>query len=108
MWSKEEQCAKFWSEHHVSEDFDLFMRLAAHGRIGRYVTYTGNGFQVRIMTESRLSASSPPAVPTASIWLMKQKLLGFFGFIDRKHPLPLPIACTVTYTGDGFLVCGTA
>ena len=36
---------KFWSEAHVSEDFDLALRLQARGYIGRYCTYTGNGFQ---------------------------------------------------------------
>ncbi|CAM9426416.1 unnamed protein product [Phaeothamnion confervicola] len=36
---------KFWSEKHVSEDFDLALRLQAHGFVGRYCTYTGNGFQ---------------------------------------------------------------
>ncbi|CAM9679092.1 unnamed protein product [Scytosiphon promiscuus] len=36
---------KFWSEAHVSEDFDLALRLQAQGYIGRYCTYTGDGFQ---------------------------------------------------------------
>ncbi|CAM9302470.1 unnamed protein product [Pylaiella littoralis] len=36
---------KFWSESHVSEDFDLALRLQARGYIGRYCTYTGDGFQ---------------------------------------------------------------
>ncbi|CBJ27221.1 conserved unknown protein [Ectocarpus siliculosus] len=36
---------KFWSEAHVSEDFDLALRLQARGYIGRYCTYTGEGFQ---------------------------------------------------------------
>lgn len=36
---------KFWSERHVSEDFDLALRLQARGYIGRYCTYTGDGFQ---------------------------------------------------------------
>lgn len=36
---------KFWSEKHVSEDFDLALRLQARGYIGRYCTYTGDGFQ---------------------------------------------------------------
>jgi Glycosyl transferase family group 2 len=36
---------KFWSESHVSEDFDLSMRLQSAGYIGRYALYTGDGFQ---------------------------------------------------------------
>ena len=30
----------WWSESHVSEDFDCALRLMAHGFYGRYVTYT--------------------------------------------------------------------
>jgi Glycosyl transferase family group 2 len=36
---------KYWSESHVSEDFDLSMRLQSAGYIGRYALYTGDGFQ---------------------------------------------------------------
>jgi cellulose synthase/poly-beta-1,6-N-acetylglucosamine synthase-like glycosyltransferase len=36
---------KFWRESHVSEDFDLSMRLQSAGYIGRYALYTGDGFQ---------------------------------------------------------------
>lgn len=32
---------KYWSECHVSEDFDMYTRLASVGSFGRYVTYTG-------------------------------------------------------------------
>lgn len=35
----------FWSEETVSEDFDLFIRLACTNKFGRYITYTGNEFQ---------------------------------------------------------------
>jgi len=36
---------KFWSESHVSEDFDLSLRLQSKGYIGRYAMYCGMGFQ---------------------------------------------------------------
>jgi hypothetical protein len=36
---------KFWSEDRVSEDFDMFIRLASINQFGRYVMYTGSGFQ---------------------------------------------------------------
>jgi hypothetical protein len=36
---------KFWSESHVSEDFDLSLRLQSAGYIGRYAMYTGPDFQ---------------------------------------------------------------
>ncbi len=51
-WSAIEECAfadaadgkvKFWSEAHVSEDFDMSVRLQIRGYIGRYISYTGAG-----------------------------------------------------------------
>ena len=47
-WSSIKQVSDgktFWSEQAVSEDFDMFMRLASNNLFGRYVTYTGNGFE---------------------------------------------------------------
>ncbi|CAD7697829.1 unnamed protein product [Ostreobium quekettii] len=53
-WSAMKECAyideadfqqKFWSENHVSEDFDMALRFQVKGFHGRYVTYTGPGFQ---------------------------------------------------------------
>lgn len=35
----------YWAEDRVSEDFDLSLRLLTHNYIGRYITYTGTGFQ---------------------------------------------------------------
>jgi hypothetical protein len=34
---------KVWSEAHVSEDFDMSVRLQIRGYIGRYIAYTGTG-----------------------------------------------------------------
>jgi len=51
-WSAIKDCAftdpedgqlKFWSEAHVSEDFDMSVRMQIRNYIGRYVAYTGNG-----------------------------------------------------------------
>lgn len=36
---------KFWSESHVSEDFELSLRLQAAGYSLRFASYTGEGFQ---------------------------------------------------------------
>jgi hypothetical protein len=36
---------KFWGEDSVSEDFDMYIRLASVGSFGRYVMYTGEEFQ---------------------------------------------------------------
>lgn len=35
----------FWSENCVSEDFDLFIKLANEGKFGRFVMYTGPEFK---------------------------------------------------------------
>ncbi|KAI5922713.1 glycosyl transferase family group 2-domain-containing protein [Camillea tinctor] len=36
---------KFWSESHVSEDFDMSLRLQCAGYDIRFASYTGDGFQ---------------------------------------------------------------
>ncbi|KAI0387103.1 glycosyl transferase family group 2-domain-containing protein [Hypomontagnella monticulosa] len=36
---------KFWSESHVSEDFDMALRLQCAGYDLRFASYTGDGFQ---------------------------------------------------------------
>ncbi|KAK6537028.1 hypothetical protein TWF281_001231 [Arthrobotrys megalospora] len=36
---------KFWSESHVSEDFDMSLRLQVNGYTIRLAAYTGDGFQ---------------------------------------------------------------
>ncbi|KAK6607980.1 hypothetical protein H4I96_04215 [Botrytis cinerea] len=36
---------KFWSESHVSEDFDMSLRLQVNEYIIRYAAYTGDGFK---------------------------------------------------------------
>lgn len=36
---------KFWSESHVSEDFDMSLRLQIHGYVIRLAAYTGDGFK---------------------------------------------------------------
>jgi hypothetical protein len=36
---------KVWGEDSVSEDFDMYIRLASVGCLGRYVMYTGEEFQ---------------------------------------------------------------
>lgn len=36
---------KYWSESHVSEDFDMALRLQGAGYLLRFATYSGGGFQ---------------------------------------------------------------
>eukprot|EP00898_Chlorokybus_atmophyticus_P006347 jgi/Chlat1/6713/Chrsp50S06422 len=42
---QEDGVTKYWSESHVSEDFDMALRLQSHGYIGRYITFTGPNFK---------------------------------------------------------------
>ncbi|KAI8800138.1 glycosyl transferase family group 2-domain-containing protein [Cladochytrium replicatum] len=42
---EEDDVLKYWSESHVSEDFDMSLRLQIRGYIIRYAAYTGPGFQ---------------------------------------------------------------
>lgn len=41
----DDQVRKIWSESHVSEDFDMALRLLMAGYITRWATYSNNGFE---------------------------------------------------------------
>jgi hypothetical protein len=45
FYDEHDKRQKFWSEDHVSEDFDLYIRLASINEFGRYDMYTGDEFQ---------------------------------------------------------------
>ncbi|KAI8838090.1 glycosyl transferase family group 2-domain-containing protein [Chytridium lagenaria] len=42
---EEDSVTKYWSESHVSEDFDMSLRLQIKGYTIRYAAYCGDGFQ---------------------------------------------------------------
>ncbi|KAI3322452.1 glycosyl transferase family group 2-domain-containing protein [Xylariaceae sp. AK1471] len=44
-YQDEDGYEKFWSESHVSEDFDMSLRLQCAGYSCRFASYTGDGFQ---------------------------------------------------------------
>jgi len=44
-YTDEDGYEKFWSESHVSEDFDMALRLQMAGYALRYVSYMGDGFK---------------------------------------------------------------
>jgi len=44
-YEDEDGYEKFWSESHVSEDFDMSLRLQVAGYIIRLGAYTGDGFK---------------------------------------------------------------
>ncbi|RYP89456.1 hypothetical protein DL769_000007 [Monosporascus sp. CRB-8-3] len=44
-YEDEDGYEKYWSESHVSEDFDMSLRLQCAGYILRFATYTGEGFK---------------------------------------------------------------
>ena len=44
-FTDEDGYEKFWSESHVSEDFDMALRLQVAGYTLRYASYTGDGFK---------------------------------------------------------------
>lgn len=45
VYEDEDGYEKFWSESHVSEDFDMSLRLQTSGYLCRLGTYTGDGFK---------------------------------------------------------------
>ena len=44
-FTDEDGYEKYWSESHVSEDFDIALRLQVAGYTLRYASYTGDGFK---------------------------------------------------------------
>ncbi|KAK4193139.1 glucans biosynthesis glucosyltransferase H [Podospora australis] len=44
-YTDEDGYEKYWSESHVSEDFDMSLRLQVAGYTLRYASYTGDGFK---------------------------------------------------------------
>ncbi|KXJ92069.1 glycosyl transferase family group 2-domain-containing protein, partial [Microdochium bolleyi] len=44
-YQDEDGYEKFWSESHVSEDFDMSLRVQVAGYITRFAAYTGEGFK---------------------------------------------------------------
>ncbi|KAL2162602.1 hypothetical protein VTH06DRAFT_6438 [Thermothelomyces fergusii] len=44
-YTDEDGYEKYWSESHVSEDFDISLRLQVAGYTLRYASYTGDGFK---------------------------------------------------------------
>ncbi|KAJ3154560.1 hypothetical protein HK101_001612 [Irineochytrium annulatum] len=42
---EEDDVVKYWSESHVSEDFDMALRLQVKGYLVRFAAYCGDGFQ---------------------------------------------------------------
>ncbi|CZT41339.1 uncharacterized protein RSE6_01065 [Rhynchosporium secalis] len=45
VYKDEDEYEKFWSESHVSEDFDMSLRLQVEGYTIRLASYTGDGFK---------------------------------------------------------------
>ncbi|KAI9809406.1 MAG: hypothetical protein M1826_003919 [Phylliscum demangeonii] len=45
VYTDEDGYEKFWSESHVSEDFDMALRLQCLGYLIRFGAYTGDGFK---------------------------------------------------------------
>jgi len=45
VYEDEDGYEKFWSESHVSEDFDMSLRLQVAGYTVRLGSYTGDGFK---------------------------------------------------------------
>lgn len=45
VYTDEDGYEKFWSESHVSEDFDMALRLQVNGYSIRFGAYTGQGFK---------------------------------------------------------------
>ncbi|VBB18155.1 hypothetical protein YASMINEVIRUS_618 [Yasminevirus sp. GU-2018] len=92
----------FWSEEHVSEDFDFSMRLQAEGFVTRYITYCGEGFMEGVSLDvlEEISRLKKYSYGTSEImfnpiryWLSK----GIFGNVFKRYIFSKNISLSAKY-----------
>lgn len=106
---------KFWSESHVSEDFDMSLRLQCAGYICRFGSYTGDGFQegVSLTVYDELARWEKYAYGCNELlfhplkyWLTKGPITPLFRkFITSNIHLPKKITIC-TYIGTYYAIGG--
>lgn len=101
---KDERTMKryYWSEEHVSEDFDFSMRLQSKGFITRYVSYCGEGFMegVSLNVLEEISRLKKYAYGTNEIMLIPIRewyRKGVFSNVFKRYIFSDKIGLTAKY-----------
>ncbi|OZJ02269.1 hypothetical protein BZG36_05156 [Bifiguratus adelaidae] len=105
---EEDGVRKIWSESHVSEDFDIALRLQIAGYVCRYATYSNNMFKGRELIFHPLYKwiYKGPFTPLFRKFLFSNMMLhskiGILGYIGSYYA----ISCSIWLTLLGYFLCG--
>ncbi|GAB1315061.1 Glycosyl transferase family group 2-domain-containing protein [Madurella fahalii] len=112
-YTDEDGYEKYWSESHVSEDFDMSLRLQVAGYTLRYASYTGDGFKegVSLTVYDELARWEKYAYGCNELlfhplrfWLFRGPFTPLFRrFISSNIPLPKKITITA-YIGTYYAI----
>lgn len=108
---------KYWSESHVSEDFDMAIRLQCAGYALRYAAYTGEGFKegVSLTVDDELARWEKYAYGCNELlfhpfryWITRGPFTPLFRKFISASLIPLPKKITIcSYVGT-FYAIGSA
>ncbi len=114
-YTDEDGYEKSWSESHVSEDFDLALRLQVRGYSMRYASYTGHGFKegVSLTVYDELARWEKYAYTCNELlfhplrlWLVKGPITPLFRqFVFSRIPLPNKLTI-IAYIGTYYAIAG--
>lgn len=113
-YEDEHGCEKYWSESHVSEDFDMALRLQCAGYSLRYAAYTGEGFKegVSLTVYDELARWEKYAYGCNELlfhpfryWLTRSPFTPLFRRFITARQIPLPKKITIcSYIGTYYAI----
>lgn len=111
---KDEDGKKYWSESHVSEDFDMAIRLQCAGYTLRYAAYTGEGFKegVSLTVYDEVARWEKYAFGCNELifhpfryWLIRGPFTPLFKKFISTGGMPLPAKVTIcSYIGTYYAI----
>ncbi|KAL2138007.1 hypothetical protein VTI28DRAFT_7667 [Corynascus sepedonium] len=112
-FTDEDGYEKYWSESHVSEDFDMSLRLQVAGYTLRYASYTGDGFKegVSLTVYDELARWEKYAYGCNELlfhplrfWLVRGPFTPLFRrFVASRIPLPKKMTI-IAYIGTYYAI----
>ncbi|ROV99609.1 hypothetical protein VPNG_07733 [Cytospora leucostoma] len=105
---------KYWSESHVSEDFDMAIRLQCAGYSLRYASYTGEGFKEGVSLtvydevarwEKYAYGCNELIFHPFRLWLTRGPFTPLFRKFIATREMPLPAKVTIcSYIGTYYAI----
>ncbi|ROV91339.1 hypothetical protein VMCG_09687 [Cytospora schulzeri] len=113
-YTDEDGYEKYWSESHVSEDFDMAIRLQCAGYTLRYAAYTGEGFKegVSLTVYDEVARWEKYAYGCNELifhpfryWLTRGPFTPLFRKFITTRAMPLPAKVTIcSYIGTYYAI----